>query len=163
MYRGARLEAYAETKASVHTFNLCAQYARLLGTPLGKLRQEVLDIITSCLCNHAFEHKDQQWVKAQKCLDDACRPGDHLSKEDLSWFIDDVKRSHSDDDDSTYDFESRLDDATLDSRFGEDDCNQTVHDLLTKYQDSPKKRQTHVVHKMQRGTHNIFETADRAI
>ncbi|KAL8674294.1 MAG: hypothetical protein Q9168_001287 [Polycauliona sp. 1 TL-2023] len=77
---GARLTAYADTKASVVTLRLLAQKGGSTG--LGALPGEVIELIAEQLRNFVFEPEIETWILRMKCLSNTCLTWSHLSSED---------------------------------------------------------------------------------
>ncbi len=72
---GARLEAYGESKATISTVRLCAQYANPSVTPLARLPTEVLNQIVGYVSDSIFEERLSNWA-------DMCKG--HVDDEDVS-------------------------------------------------------------------------------
>lgn len=51
----ARLEAYAESKATISAFRLCLQYGRTSGAPVSKLPAELIDEVVGYISLSFFE------------------------------------------------------------------------------------------------------------
>ncbi|KAK0511828.1 hypothetical protein JMJ35_005678 [Cladonia borealis] len=78
---GARMESYAETKASIHVFKLCTQHAHP-GASLGRFSPELIEMVSNEVQNAAFNRRLQIWQDCTRCCANKCRPSKHLSKED---------------------------------------------------------------------------------
>lgn len=78
---GARLEAYVESKASLHTFKLCIQHSQA-GRALGKLPVEMIENVASIFQQSHFEDRIEEWTEARECED-----GDLDEREDVSYRI----------------------------------------------------------------------------
>ena len=78
---GARLEAYAETRAASHIFTLCVKHA--VGSRMGQLPPEIVQNVCSALWDSAFDAKIEDWRKAHACLSNACKTFDHFSEDAL--------------------------------------------------------------------------------
>lgn len=76
---GARLEAYARSKAVKHTFWLCIQHAHT-DQALAKVPPEVFKMIASQIQQHIFDRRQKWWQDAVRCCslvcDDDCRGND---------------------------------------------------------------------------------------
>ncbi|KAL9632203.1 MAG: hypothetical protein Q9204_003891 [Flavoplaca sp. TL-2023a] len=79
---GARLMAYVETKASITTFRLAARYTS--SPALGKLAEEILTIIATCVRDASYQSKIEEWIKLDRCLATACNPLSHFSQEEMT-------------------------------------------------------------------------------
>lgn len=82
---GARMEAYVESKATISTVRLCAQYANPSLTPLARLPAELLNQIVRHVSDSIFEERLSDWVDMCKCHD-----GGHSSEDngiDYFWWI----------------------------------------------------------------------------
>lgn len=75
---GGRLEAYVESKASLHTFKLCIQHSQA-DRALGKLPAEMIENIASIFQQAQFEDRIEEWIEARECED-----GDLDEREDVS-------------------------------------------------------------------------------
>lgn len=74
---GARLFAYAETKAAITTFRLVTSHANIV------LPGELIDMISSKIRDNAFESTIKGWVKVGRCLANTCTTVSHVSRADL--------------------------------------------------------------------------------
>ena len=76
---GARIESYAATKAQITTLQYCVKYAAS-SQAISKLTFELLNIISVILREDEMQIRYEQWVRADICMRDACRPSSHLSR-----------------------------------------------------------------------------------
>lgn len=72
---GARLEAYAETKAGITTFRIAARHSTL--APFHKLPEEILSMIASEVREIAFNGNLKFWTRVRECLSNDCSKLDH--------------------------------------------------------------------------------------
>ena len=74
----ARLLAYAETKAAISTFRLCAEKTTT-SPALRALPEEILQNIDQWVRQMAFQARISKLVKLSKCMADKCDVLSHLS------------------------------------------------------------------------------------
>ncbi len=67
---GARLEAYVESKATITTFRLCAQYGSTSNAPVARLPTELLNRIEKYIGQSFFEKRLPKWANATKNMGD---------------------------------------------------------------------------------------------
>lgn len=77
---GARLEAYADTKAMIKTFELCVKYTQ---APLKYFPPEIVLMIPSRIRDSAFLPHLEEWERAHRCLEGECGSLEHFSSDDL--------------------------------------------------------------------------------
>ena len=79
---GARLETYAETRATITTFRLCVKYAARESS-LSRLPPEMVEIVTSHINEPIFQQRRQEWAKAESCCANDCSALDHFTEEEI--------------------------------------------------------------------------------
>ena len=80
---GARLEAFAETKAATSTFRLCAKYAS--DSSIERLPPEIIENISSAALDLAFSERIHGWIKAHACLVNTCNDDHDFSNDEIDW------------------------------------------------------------------------------
>jgi len=75
---GPRIESYVESKATIHTFQLCVAYSSR--TALAKLPSEMVDMVGDYVREKVYHERRVEWVEAQGCLLADCQPAHHLSE-----------------------------------------------------------------------------------
>lgn len=81
---GARLEAYAETKATISAARFCVGPG---GHTTKSLPVEIFDMIAGNIKDAAYIDSIGAWLKEEKCAQRACKDRDHLTAEELEgWF-----------------------------------------------------------------------------
>ena len=73
---GARMEAHAESKATIHIFRLCVQHAPP-GAPLGQLPPELVEIVAAQIQQPRFEKRMKKWEMSVNCAAGNCSPSEH--------------------------------------------------------------------------------------
>ena len=85
---GARLEAYAETKAAITTFRFAAR-----SKFLSKLPEEIISNIADKVRDTVVRHKMIKWTKINSCLSNTCTSSSHLRRSDVD-FVDNFGSSN---------------------------------------------------------------------
>lgn len=80
---GARLTAYAETKAAITTFRLAIRDTTL--SAFHSLPEEIIGMIASEVRDITFRQEMKQWVKIGKCLTNTCTTLSHLDQAQLEY------------------------------------------------------------------------------
>ena len=80
---GARLEAYVKSKPIINMFKLCVKYGQLTGAPIGKLPQELVEMVAKKIHEPLLYDSTRRWANYQKCLDHVCMPSDHFDEPHL--------------------------------------------------------------------------------
>ena len=80
---GARLTAYAETKAAITTLRLAIRDTTLFA--FHSLPEEIIGMIASEVRDITFRQKMKQWVKIGKCLTNTCTTLSHLDQAQLEY------------------------------------------------------------------------------
>ncbi|KAL2038539.1 hypothetical protein N7G274_008586 [Stereocaulon virgatum] len=119
---GARMESYVESKATVSTFRLCVQHARI-GSLLGKLPHELVEMIATQIQDALFRKRLREWEKSIECCADDCIPSDHFSRQQLQEMKRDYRIKDSDDD-----YDSLFEDSDDD----DDDWNDYIEESLSR-------------------------------
>ncbi len=79
---GARLVAYAETKATITTFRVVAGYKT---QSTGRnLPEEIISMIASKIRDTVFKRKIKLWVKTSQCLANTCTTLSHVPQAELN-------------------------------------------------------------------------------
>ena len=78
---GARLEAYAETKAAITTFRLAVRTSAV--TACHNLPEEIISMIATRVRDIGSERKTKKWNIFTKCLTSGCDPLFHACDQDL--------------------------------------------------------------------------------
>ena len=81
---GARLEAYAETKAAITTFRLCVQKVKNPTSGMGQLSPEVTELIVARVRDAVFDARMQDWAKIHGCVRKVCRNSHHFNETELA-------------------------------------------------------------------------------
>ena len=97
-YLGASMESHVGSKATVTIFRLCVQHARI-GSPLGKLPPELLEMIATRIQDALFRKRLRKWQNSIDCCADDCNPSAHFSRQQLQRMKLDPVFKDSDDDD----------------------------------------------------------------
>ena len=79
---GARLAAYAETKATITTFRLVAGYKT---QSTGRnLPEEIITMIAGKIRDTVFKRKIEPWVKTSRCLANTCTTLSHIPQAEFN-------------------------------------------------------------------------------
>ena len=73
---GARLEAYAKSRAAIRTFKLCIQYASA-DQALANVPDEIFEMVATRIQQHIFDERRIWWQDAVRCCLLLCECGDH--------------------------------------------------------------------------------------
>ncbi|KAL9595980.1 MAG: hypothetical protein Q9219_006103 [cf. Caloplaca sp. 3 TL-2023] len=73
----ARLQAYAETKAAITTFQACVRAST--GSCMSSLPYELIRMVSDELKDTIYRKKIKKWLRAQKCIENSCKTQDHFS------------------------------------------------------------------------------------
>lgn len=81
---GAQIETHVESKASIHTFKLCVEYAQVSGESLGRLPPEMVEIVVAHIRQPFLDRFSAEWKKAERCCLAECKVSDHIDSEVLA-------------------------------------------------------------------------------
>ena len=124
---GARIEAYAEAKATISMLRLCIKYAQT-GTSLGNIPTEMVENVATHVRQSIFESRLKGWQNAMICCMGECSPRDHISPEE---FCDLVPEYLSDMEDDS-DMEGELMMELRCQGIGDDEHEEVVLETLSK-------------------------------
>lgn len=93
---GARLCAYAETKATITTFRFVVRHTNL--TACRKLPEEIISLIASKIRDIAFKQRMKKWVRIERCLNNECTTLSHVPKGKLGSLAGTPSSNHIGDD-----------------------------------------------------------------
>lgn len=132
---GARMEAHAQSKATIHTFRLCVQHAPP-GAPLGRLPPELVEIVAARIQQSLFKKRMKKWKKSVNCAAGDCYPSDHFSQKEILSMKSDLafccQKDDEGDDGYCECFEMHL----LNNDIGDDEHMQVVKTFLPKVEDN---------------------------
>ncbi len=82
---GARLEAYAKTKATISALRFCIGPG---GSAIKTFPTEIIEMVVDNIRDAEYLDKIGAWLKEQKCAQRECKDRDHLDEEELAgWFM----------------------------------------------------------------------------
>ena len=128
---GARMEAHAKSKATIHTFRLCVQHAPP-DAPLGRLPPELVEIVAAQVQQSRFEKRMKKWEKSVNCAAGVCSPSDHFSQKEILSMKSDLGLCCQTDDESDDSDCECFEEHLLNHGIGDDEHMQAVETFLPK-------------------------------
>ncbi|KAL2047954.1 hypothetical protein ABVK25_011183 [Lepraria finkii] len=132
---GARMEAHAKSKATIHTFRLCVQHAPP-GAPLGRLPPELVEIVAARIQQSLFKKRMKKWKKSVNCAAGDCYPSDHFSQKEILSMKSDLAFCCQTDDEGDDSYCERFEMHLLNKDIGDDEHMQAVKTFLPKVEDN---------------------------
>ena len=132
---GARMEAHAKSKATIHTFRLCVQHAPP-GAPLGRLPPELVEIVAARIQQSLFKKRMKKWKKSVNCAAGDCYPSDHFSQKEILSMKSDLAFCCQTDDEGDDGYCECFEMHLLNNDIGDNEHMQTVKTFLPKVEDN---------------------------